>query len=39
MATPPSIQVKPLTPARFADLAHLFDEGGDPKWCVQLAGW
>jgi GNAT superfamily N-acetyltransferase len=33
MATPPSIQVKPLTPARFADLAHLFDEGGDPRWC------
>jgi GNAT superfamily N-acetyltransferase len=22
-----------LTPDRFADLAGLFDEGGDPKWC------
>ena len=25
--------VLPLTPARFADLAALFEEGGDPKWC------
>jgi GNAT superfamily N-acetyltransferase len=33
MATPPAIQVKPLTPDRFADLAQLFEEGGDPKWC------
>ena len=23
----------PLTPDRFADLAQLFNEGGDPKWC------
>ena len=25
--------VEPLTPERFADLAVLFKEGGDPKWC------
>jgi GNAT superfamily N-acetyltransferase len=25
--------VVPLTPERFADLAELFNEGGDPKWC------
>lgn len=25
--------VVPLTPERFPDLAALFDEGGDPKWC------
>lgn len=23
----------PLTPDRFADLAALFEQGGDPKWC------
>jgi GNAT superfamily N-acetyltransferase len=26
-------RVEPLTPDRFADLAALFEEGGDPKWC------
>ena len=25
--------IEPLTPDRFADLAALFEEGGDPKWC------
>jgi GNAT superfamily N-acetyltransferase len=25
--------IEPLTPERFADLAALFEEGGDPKWC------
>jgi GNAT superfamily N-acetyltransferase len=25
--------VEPLTEGRFADLAALFEEGGDPKWC------
>lgn len=25
--------VLPLTPDRFGDLAALFEEGGDPKWC------
>jgi GNAT superfamily N-acetyltransferase len=25
--------VEPLTPERFGDLAALFEEGGDPKWC------
>ena len=29
----PGLSVLPLTPARFADLAALFEEGGDPKWC------
>lgn len=27
------MDVRPLTPERFADLAALFQEGGDPKWC------
>ena len=27
------LEVLPLTADRFADLAQLFDEGGDPKWC------
>ena len=27
------ISIVPLTPDRFADLATLFEEGGDPKWC------
>ena len=26
-------RIEPLTPDRFADLAALFEEGGDPKWC------
>ena len=25
--------MRPLTTARFADLAGLFEEGGDPRWC------
>jgi GNAT superfamily N-acetyltransferase len=25
--------IEPLTPERFGDLAALFEEGGDPKWC------
>lgn len=29
----PRVEVHPLTTARFADVATLFDEGGDPKWC------
>ena len=33
MSEPSAIDVQPLTPKRFADLAALFDEGGDPKWC------
>ena len=33
MSEPTAIDVLPLTPARFADLAALFEEGGDPKWC------
>lgn len=27
------LEIKPLTSSRFADLAALFLEGGDPKWC------
>jgi GNAT superfamily N-acetyltransferase len=27
------LEIRPLTPARMADLAVLFGEGGDPKWC------
>jgi GNAT superfamily N-acetyltransferase len=36
MRTPdpsPDLDVQPLTPERFTDLAALFSEGGDPKWC------
>ncbi len=25
--------MRPLTPDRFPDLATLFEQGGDPKWC------
>ena len=28
----PTLDIVPLTPDRFADLAALFEEGGDPKW-------
>ncbi len=28
-----ALDIQPLTLDRFADLAALFDEGGDPKWC------
>lgn len=31
--TTTDLEVHPLTPERFADLAALFEEGGDPKWC------
>ena len=31
--TGPPLDVRPLTPERFQDLAALFEEGGDPKWC------
>lgn len=27
------LEIRPLTTERFADLAELFNEGGDPKWC------
>jgi GNAT superfamily N-acetyltransferase len=27
------IEVQPLTPELFSDLAALFSRGGDPKWC------
>jgi GNAT superfamily N-acetyltransferase len=28
-----AVDVRPLTTARVADLATLFEQGGDPKWC------
>jgi GNAT superfamily N-acetyltransferase len=28
-----ALRFEPLTPDRIADLAILFDQGGDPKWC------
>lgn len=28
-----ALDIQPLTPDRFSDLAALFDQGGDPKWC------
>jgi GNAT superfamily N-acetyltransferase len=27
------LDIKPLTPERLPDLAALFEQGGDPKWC------
>jgi len=27
------LEILPLTPGQFADVATLFEEGGDPKWC------
>ena len=32
-AEPPGVVVHPLTLERFGDLAALFEEGGDSKWC------
>lgn len=29
----PDLEIVPLTPDRLPDLATLFGEGGDPKWC------
>jgi len=29
----PELTIVPLTPQRLDDLAALFDQGGDPKWC------
>jgi GNAT superfamily N-acetyltransferase len=31
--TASDLAILPLTPERFPDLAALFEEGGDPKWC------
>jgi len=28
-----TLDIQPLTPDRIPDLATLFDQGGDPKWC------
>jgi len=27
------MEIRPLTPERLPDLATLFEQGGDPKWC------
>ena len=32
-AEDPDLEIVPLTTERFADLAVLFEEGGDPRWC------
>lgn len=32
-AQPPELEIHPLTPHRLRDLAALFGQGGDPKWC------
>jgi GNAT superfamily N-acetyltransferase len=29
----PDLRIVPLTPERLPDLASLFEQGGDPKWC------
>ena len=31
--TATTLDIRPLTPERLPDLASLFDQGGDPKWC------
>ena len=28
-----ALDIRPLTPDRLPDLASLFEQGGDPKWC------
>ena len=28
-----TLEIQPLTPDRLPDLASLFNQGGDPKWC------
>jgi GNAT superfamily N-acetyltransferase len=28
-----ALEIQPLTPDRLGDLASLFEQGGDPKWC------
>ncbi len=33
MPEPDRLEVLPLTPERFDDLAALFEAGGDPRWC------
>jgi GNAT superfamily N-acetyltransferase len=33
MADATELDVRPLTPGRFEDLAALFEQGGDPRWC------
>jgi len=30
---PTRLEIRPLTPDRLPDLAALFEQGGDPKWC------
>ena len=32
-ATAPELEILPLSPERLPDLAGLFGQGGDPKWC------
>jgi GNAT superfamily N-acetyltransferase len=30
---PPDLKIRPLTEERLGDVATLFNQGGDPKWC------
>jgi GNAT superfamily N-acetyltransferase len=30
---PMDVEIEPLTPDRLPDLASLFEQGGDPRWC------
>jgi GNAT superfamily N-acetyltransferase len=32
-STVTDLEIRPLTPERLPDLASLFEQGGDPKWC------
>lgn len=40
-----ALDIQPLTADRFPDLATLFEQGGDPKWCwcasfrIRGSGW
>ena len=33
-----NLEIRPLTPALWDDLAELFAEGGDPRWCWFKSG-
>ena len=33
MSMTSALDIRPLTPERLLDLASLFEQGGDPKWC------
>jgi GNAT superfamily N-acetyltransferase len=33
MSSRPDLRIVPLTPDRMVDIAALFEQGGDPRWC------